>query len=67
MKNSGGVLCIFHREELHDSVERMFRCWFNEHYLIGFSPADCTPTDEEKRRGVVGEGEESDKEEISER
>lgn len=65
-KHSGGVLCIFHREELRDSVERMFKCWFKADGLIGFSPADYTPTGEGKCRGIVGEQEEID-EEVSER
>ena len=66
-RHSGGVLCIFHREELRDSVSSMFKCWFKDDYLIGFSPADSTPTGEDKFKGVVDEGKVDGEEEVSER
>jgi hypothetical protein len=67
IRHSGGVLCIFHREELRDSVSHMFKCWFKDDTLIGFSPADYTPLGEGDSRSAVGEEEQGNEEEVSKR
>jgi hypothetical protein len=45
----------------------MFRCWFKDNGLVGFTPVDFSPTDEGNYRGVVGDGEGDGEDEISER
>jgi hypothetical protein len=54
-KHSGGVLCTFHNEELRDSVSLMFKSWFRDDGLIGFTPVDFSPSDEGDYKSVVAE------------
>jgi hypothetical protein len=66
-KHSGGVLCIFHNEELRDSVSFMFKSWFRDDCPIGFTPVDFSPTDEGDYKSVVGQENGDGEDEISER